>query len=475
MEGSENFQFLLEEAVIKKKAEIEKKNLAELKEYFQKMQISVKGLLSILIRKSLLQEDPYKYDKQISEVCLPSSAPFTESEKITQMSIRMAEYERQFEFICNYYQFSVDFINLKRIKLLVDLVKYIKWDELRNNSTFINTRTLADLLGKVTRGTDNLSAGLIGDSVEQIVKSVKSILQILKSLASFHREVYKLNIRLSILSNFTIAEESALNQPDEIIKKVKSQFPSLFPNQPFYPELIREILNEDFGPQKESLRQHLLKKLEVKAETPKKKIQKVSFKAMLLESLRVLATAGPYLMDISNKLQASSILLANRKKSFSEKFKEWLNRIVGRAEDDDIYEVELLDSTTSTTKIERINFTEFLSDLQKRARFLTNCTNKLSTTYKRLENSEEEKIFEFLSLTISDVQKYLKLTPALDIYFRSEIPKIERAKIRGVKLELNSIKNYLIKANQKKHEYVAKKEETEQLQKLGISSMAHSS
>ena len=54
---------------------------------------------------------------------------------------------------------------------------------------------------------------------------------------------------------------------------------------------------------------------------------------------------------------------------------------------------------------------------------------------------------------------------ALDTYFKTEVP---REKVKGIKIELSSIKNSIVKANQKKHEYVAKKEEYDQFKKLGI-------
>jgi hypothetical protein len=52
--------------------------------------------------------------------------------------------------------------------------------------------------------------------------------------------------------------------------------------------------------------------------------------------------------------------------------------------------------------------------------------------------------------------------------FRAEVSRDKRTKIRGIKLELNAVKNSLVKANQKKHEYVAIKEEEEQMRRLGL-------
>jgi hypothetical protein len=40
--------------------------------------------------------------------------------------------------------------------------------------------------------------------------------------------------------------------------------------------------------------------------------------------------------------------------------------------------------------------------------------------------------------------------------------------IKGIKIEIGALKNAVVKANQKKYEYIAQKEEQEQLKKLGI-------
>ncbi len=57
---------------------------------------------------------------------------------------------------------------------------------------------------------------------------------------------------------------------------------------------------------------------------------------------------------------------------------------------------------------------------------------------------------------------------SLDTYFKSETTREQRARLRGITIELTGIKNAIVKTNQKKHEYVAKHEEIDQLKKLGI-------
>ena len=57
---------------------------------------------------------------------------------------------------------------------------------------------------------------------------------------------------------------------------------------------------------------------------------------------------------------------------------------------------------------------------------------------------------------------------ALDTYFKSKATRDDRRKLRGIKIELTTIRNSIVKANQLKHEYTAKKEELEQMKRLGI-------
>jgi hypothetical protein len=49
------------------------------------------------------------------------------------------------------------------------------------------------------------------------------------------------------------------------------------------------------------------------------------------------------------------------------------------------------------------------------------------------------------------------------------VDKEDRDKIRGIKPELGTIKNAILRANSKRHEYSAQKEEEEQLKRLGVS------
>ena len=56
----------------------------------------------------------------------------------------------------------------------------------------------------------------------------------------------------------------------------------------------------------------------------------------------------------------------------------------------------------------------------------------------------------------------------LDAFFKTEMPRDLRKQVRGIKNDLAALKNTLHNANQKRHDYVSKKEELEQLKRLGV-------
>ncbi len=51
---------------------------------------------------------------------------------------------------------------------------------------------------------------------------------------------------------------------------------------------------------------------------------------------------------------------------------------------------------------------------------------------------------------------------------RAEATREQRAQLRGINVELTTIKDNLVRARKKAHQYVAKSEEIAQLKKLGI-------
>ena len=81
MEDNLNWIDRLENALSDKRESLESRELPAMKKQFSLYQSHYEGMYNILLKKSLIQEDPYKYDEKISEVTVPSDEDFLESEK----------------------------------------------------------------------------------------------------------------------------------------------------------------------------------------------------------------------------------------------------------------------------------------------------------------------------------------------------------------------------------------------------------
>lgn len=467
MEENTNFREELEKAIESYRDYLDQNELPRVKEAARNYLSSFQAFYNVMLRKSLIHDDPYKNEIKISEVEAPDSGPLIESEKVDKMSQRLSLFESQLDFFNNYYQFSAEFLTMPRIKRIKDLITYIKWESVSEGSSNMNTRIVAELLGRLRQGSDNISSGVINDSIQQLDKNTKQILGVLKKLTIYQRERYKLDLRSNLIDTMEMKPEAIQQRREEVIKAIKRKFPQVLGDTPYFPELVEEILNEEGGYDREEERKQLLDRLRVQKKKEDNKAQE-SFQPFLLDSCRILSTAATPVEQAIRKLAHNSMVLAERPMSFGEKFKKWVRSMVMKEEEKRIYDVEIPDPATGLSKSVKINFDQFFEETQKMARMLAVMGNKMSTTYKRLEGYPEEKLFEFVSGKIEELNKLIQQLPALDTYFKSEVPRMQRQMIRGVKIEVTSIKNAIVKANQKRHEYVSRKEEIEQLKKLGV-------
>ena len=463
-----SFQNALAEALEARREWLDRTELPRLKDEFRLFHASFTGLRAVLIKKGILHEDPYKNDSKIGDVKVPDEGPFTDNEKIDQMSIRLSNYEQQLDFLVNFFQFSVDFLTMERLKRVLGLTKYIAWTQLGSGSSNLNTRTLAELIAQVKGGNDQLSIGLISDTSQHLDRATKNAMRILKDVSDFHRESYKLELRMRVMSSLTFARETVITHKDDTVRQVKRKFAESMGERPFYPELLDEILKEDYSGEGENLKADLLKRLEVPTDKPKEEKRAQSFKAPLMDGIRTLALLGTTVSDGIVKITGNSEVLESGKNSFMDKLRRLVRQMLNRPPEEIVYEIEYVDPINVTTKRERLNFTSFRLEVDKKARFLASLLNKTTTAYKRLEAATEEQLLSVLGKNIEELQSMHKTMAALDTYFKAEAGPEMKDRIRGIKPELAAIKNGIIKANQKRHEYLSQKEELEQMKKLGI-------
>jgi hypothetical protein len=458
----------LTEALEKRRDWLDRQEMPKLKEEYRIFQAAFMGLYNVLLKKGVLHEDPYKNDVKIGDLQVPSEAPFAESEKADQISIRASHYASQLDFLISYYQFSVDFMTMARLKTLLGLTKYFAWTQMSANSQHTNTRTLAELIGQARAGNDNLTIGLIADALQHLERSTKNILKLLKDVSDYHRENYKMELRLRVVSAMSFDTATVIGKIDDTVRQVKRRFAEAMADRPFYPELVEEVIREDYASEGQNLRAEVLKGLLVPEDKPKTAKEVATSRPILLEGLRILSVLSFTLEDAGRKLDENSAILEARKNTMWDKLRRLFRQVFNRPDEDVFYEVEYFDTISGASTTERLDYRQFAARVDRMAKFLAALNNKASNTVKRLESANEDQLLGALIKNLEELQSIHKTMIALDLFFKSETAREDRDRLHGIKPELTGIKSSLVKANQKRHEYIAQKEELDQMKRLGI-------
>ncbi len=467
MEADNNFLLELEIALDKKQAELEKKELPALKETIRLFSSAFEGIYNLFLKKGLIADDPYKYEQKISDITPPSKDIVVDSEKNNAIGQRLSNYHSQLDFLNNFYQFSVDFITMPRIKKIILLIKWIKWEKVSEASTDINTKIFAEIFGKITQGTDQMSIKLLNDSLKRMQDMSKKIVLLLKSISTYQREKYKFDIRSKIIEELKISSNDMLSSPENALLKIKSNFKKIMGNDtPFYSELIKEIFNEEAA-ENDSVKSEVLKKLKIK-EVKNEKKKEINYRQILTDTLKILSTASIPLEQALNNLAFNNSLIKEKTLSFGDKFRLWIMNLSGTKNVNEIIEIDVFDERLASTKTIQMDFTEYLDSARKKMRLLAVAGNKLSSTYRKFESASEETVLNFINKTLVDITVIANKLDPINVYLKSEAGREQRKNIKGVKIEVTSIKNIVVKANQKKHEYISRIEEQEQLKKLGV-------
>jgi hypothetical protein len=453
-----NYSVTLSQALLDRKDWLERSELVKLKEELRVFQISYSVLYNMFLKKKLINEDPYKQETKISELEVPDTGPINEAKRLEQISLRLANYDSQLDFLVNFYQFGVDFLNLERLRRILGLVRYIDWGNMTPDSKAHNTRLFAEITNNAKSGGDALTLNIIGESLTKLPKGAAAILGIMRNLSTYYKESYKLNVRNAI---------SGMQAAEATLANIKKKMSSAMPGTPFYQEFIDELIKEDYSKDGPELREAILKSLAIPDEKPKAEKPKVSYKNILLSGIRAVGTAGSVLAEIAPKLDENEATLASQKKGFWEKIRQIIRSMTNADPEDIMYELEYIDQVKGVRTEELLNFNNFRNEINKKIKILTGMSGQ-GPLLTKLEAMEEAKILEYLERIIRDLQNVHRTLSALDEYFKTSSSRAERDKIKGIKPELASIKNSFVKANQIRHEYSAAKEEEEQLKRMGI-------
>ncbi|MGP1577360.1 MAG: hypothetical protein ACTTH7_07760 [Treponema sp.] len=466
MDPTTDFQKILEQHIAVKREEFDKTLLPQMQQNYSALNSVVKIFRSNLLKKGLVYDDPYKYDSRMTEIKVPSSETFADSERATVIGSRLAQYQTMLDFLTNSYQFKYSYLTPHRISAMIALNKTFQWAALADNSSHPNTRALGEICKSLQSVSDSLTGGLLRDSLGHISKLDKEIEQTLKQLTRIHREEYKLQVRKNLPSDLKVTPDD-INNPIKVLKTIKKAFAAKEEKIPFYHELIFEVLKEDYGPNSAQLREEILKQLNAAAQKNTKTGKPENMRPMLLTGLRVIGSAGNHLEVCLRKILYNQEVLNRSRATIFTKLAAAFRKAFNIAEKKQEVSIMIKDTITNIQKKETLYLEDFEHELIQKIRLLKNLALGNSAVQQKLAGMSNEQLSDLLTRYIAACNTYLKSLQGLDEYYKT-IDLILRSKMKGIKIELTTIHNAVIKANQCRAEYNANAEEIAQMKHLGI-------
>lgn len=469
----DNFANELQQALSKKQEWYNSECLQELLMQYRLMHTCVKTLYETFVKKSLITPDPYRLDKKISEIIVPESSPFSENDIPKVLGERFSNYETMMDYICTYFRFSIENFSIATVKKLIDFNKVFEWNDLSMNNVKMNTRALAITISHAKNGAPNVVQSMINDSVAKSSQAVVVINKMLNELGIFMRELYKGGLRRDVFDHPEFDKQKAAESAEGELSEIKRLYTKITGKKNLYTDLVNEIIEEDHGPDKERKQQAVLERLSikgtVKAETKKK--AGPDLKEMLMQTVLAIGSSAPTLLQLHSKLTENFDVLFTRKATFWNKLIAALIKAFNLKEKEKICQLPVKDAKTGVERIQKLNVNEFLTDLFKKERIYNGVATK-GIEFQKISTANEDAILGFVNKQISELQSAFVIINSLDAYFKKEVANENKARVKGMQIELSALRNSIINANKKRSEYVSYREESEQMTKLGISDNA---
>ena len=465
----DNFVNELQQALNKKQEWYNSVCLQDLLAQYRLLHTCVRTLYENFVKKSLIVPDPYRLDKKISDIIVPETSPFAESDNSKVFGERFSNYETMLDFICTYFRFSMENFTLQKVKKLIDFNNVFDWDNLSTNSAKSNTRALATTVNNAKNGAPNVVQSMINDSVSKCSQATVAINKMLNELGLFLRELYKGELRRDVFDHPDFDKSKAAESGEAELAEIKRLYTKVTGKKNFYNDLVNEIIEEDHSPQKEQLRAAVLDRLIIKdsVKTETKKSTGPDTKEMLMQAVLAVGATSPTLTQLHGKLSENFDLLYERKATFFNKLIAALKKALNLKEKERVCMLPIKDAKTGVERIQKIKVLEFLADLSKKEHIYNGIAVK-GNEYNKISAAGEDAVLSFVNKQISELQSVFVIMNSLDAYFKNEVQADFRARVKGMQIELSALRNSIINANKKRSEYASFKEETEQMRKLGI-------
>ncbi len=138
----------------------------------------------------------------------------------------------------------------------------------------------------------------------------------------------------------------------------------------------------------------------------------------------------------------------------------WFKRLFGGSSAsktaDRVYKVQYAEPGVPAPRTESIDFPPFAVEVQKKSSLLASLAPGTGPAFKRLAATSESQLAGFVDKQLNELLLIHRRLGSLNTVLQARVTQ-EKKTARGIKIELLTIKNAIVKANQRRHEYKEKR------------------
>ena len=260
---------------------------------------------------------------------------------------------------------------------------------------------------------------------------------------------------------------------EEALRALRHAVAESMPGSPFYPELAGEVLDEELSPRAEELRDRLLESLartveSAPAPAPKREPPRPDRNA-LLDAVRLFARAEAEMQSALATLTVNAERLAGPTRGFSGFLHRLLAALAGQRGKERTVDVEYLEQ--DGTRHETVALAPFLESVKRKVELMASLGDESGQAFARIAAAADDQLLEFVERQLSDLMVLHRRMGGVNARLQAEAPvgrsAGRRGEAKGIRLELSAVKNFLVKANQRLHDYTARLEELQQFLRSG--------
>jgi hypothetical protein len=400
----------------------------------------------------------YGSSLQTGELKLPSAEPISPNSIKEELGIRLSDYLEQLNYLENYYEISLEYLNPERVRMLKLMFEFISWNSMSEASVSPNERALYEIQSSLSTDEDKLSCDIFRDSKRKLSELTFRILCGLEDISIYLREAYKLEVRDRVMVLADIDPETIKGHEDEAVLSIKKLFRTEMGENPFYTAFIKAILREDTGSQGEELKKTVIDN--VKNHKTVIRIGDEGFDSenendlvLLIEGFRLLGGAGSALINIADKLNLNADIVENRKLTFLQRLFTFFRKKPTVKKTQRTYTIIIFRPDDQSAHRVKIDFSKYISELTKEGQLLLSFGNKESRQMLDLDNVAAEQLISELKKHIRILYAALNRLPAVDRALRDKATNAMLGSMKGIKLDLNDIQSSIIKSNRRRLEH----------------------